>query len=217
MSHEVEREAMVARQLIPRGISDERVLAAFRNVPRHKFVPGASLRSAYDDHPLPIGEKQTISQPYMVALMTELLCLTGTETVLEIGTGSGYQAAILAELAAAVYSVERFSSLAEQAQKVITALGYKNVTIHTGDGTVGWQDHAPYDGIIVTAGAPDVPASLLKQLKDKGKLVIPVGGSFSQVLTVLERQGSKIARKEECGCVFVPLVGKEGWQVDRYA
>lgn len=214
MAYEQERNAMVIQQLIPRGISDERVLEAFRKVLRHEFIPKNLLTEAYNDYPLPIGEGQTISQPYMVALMTECLKLKGTERVLEIGTGSGYQTAILAELAKEVYSIERFQSLAQKAQEVLDSLGYKNVKITVGDGTLGWQEHAPYDGILVTAGAPHAPNSLIKQLSDNGRLVIPIGGSFSQVLTVMEKKKNKTVSTEVCGCVFVPLVGKEGWTKD---
>lgn len=212
MAYESERNAMVARQLMPRGISDERVLEVFRKVPRHEFMPKSLLKEAYADHPLPIGEGQTISQPYMVALMTDCLKLKGSEKVLEIGTGSGYQTAILAELAKEVYSVERFETLAEKAKEALDGLGYKNIKIKTGDGTLGWEANAPYDGILVTAGAPNVPEALIKQLNENGRLAIPVGGTFSQVLTVVEKKKGKTLSTEVCGCVFVPLVGKEGWK-----
>jgi len=211
MAYETERNAMVAQQLVPRGICDERVLEAFRTVPRHEFVPRNLLGEAYGDYPLPIGEGQTISQPYMVALMTECLKLKGSERILEIGTGSGYQAAILAGLANEVYSIERVQALADRAQQVVDRLGYKNIKIKVGDGSLGWEDFASYDGILVTAGAPDVPNSLIKQLKDKGRLVIPVGSGFSQVLTIVEKKGNQTYSTEVCGCVFVPLIGKEGW------
>lgn len=212
MSYENERNAMVDQQLIPRGISDKRVLEVFRGVQRHEFVSSSVLKEAYADHPLPIGQGQTISQPYMVALMTECLRLKGDETVLEIGTGSGYQTAILAELAKEVYSIERLEILAEKAKETLDRLGYKNIKINVGDGTLGWEDYAPYDGILVTAGAPNVPESLIKQLNKNGRLVIPVGGTFSQVLTVVEKKKGKTFSTEVCGCVFVPLVGKEGWK-----
>lgn len=205
------RAAMVESQLVCRGISDKKVLGAFKKVPRHEFVPKEFLQNAYDDYPLPIGGNQTISQPYMVALMTELLGLTGGEKVLEIGAGSGYQAAILAELAGEIYSVERLPSLAETARAALEAHGYRNVKIKVGDGTLGWEENAPYDGIIVTAGAPALPPSLVRQLKEDGRLVIPVGGEFGQVLTVVTKKGNTVKTKEVCGCVFVPLVGKEGW------
>ncbi|MGE4357496.1 MAG: protein-L-isoaspartate(D-aspartate) O-methyltransferase [Candidatus Omnitrophota bacterium] len=205
------RQKMVNDQLLSRGIKDKRVIEAFLKVPRHKFVSENNITEAYDDHPLPIGEGQTISQPYMVALMTECLDLKGEEKVLEIGTGSGYQTAILAELALEVYSIERFSSLAEKARLALTDLGYKNIKIKIGDGTLGWEEFAPYDRIIVTAGAPEIPPPLILQLKENGRLVIPLGDSFSQVLTVIEKIGNRIKKEEICGCVFVPLVGRYGW------
>lgn len=206
------REEMVARQLAPRRIRDQRVLSAFRQVPRHLFAPGADLREAYADHPLPIGEGQTISQPYMVALMTQCLELTGGEKVLEIGTGSGYQAAILSRLAAEVYTVERIASLAERTGELFRRLGYGNISIRVGDGTLGWPEFSPYDAIIVTAGSPGVPPPLVEQLADGGKLVIPAGSGYSQRLLVLERRGEKIIERDEGGCVFVPLVGEHGWK-----
>jgi len=212
MAYETERSAMAAGQLIPRGITDGRVLEAFRSVPRHEFIPKELAVEAYADYPLPIGEGQTISQPYMVALMTEALKLKGAERVLEIGTGSGYQAAILAELAKEVYSVERFEILAESARETLGRLGYKNINVKTGDGTLGWAEHAPYDGIIVTAAAPNVPDSLIKQLNENGRLVIPVGSRFSQALTIAEKKKGNINFTEAGGCVFVPLIGKEGWK-----
>lgn len=205
------RKAMVNEQLIPRGIHDKRVLDAFLKVPRHEFVPADFRLSSYSDYPLPIGEDQTISQPYMVALMTESLKLKGGERVLEVGTGSGYQAAVLAELAGEVYSIERFAALADRAKKVIDELGYKNIKIKVGDGTVGWEENAPYDGIIVTAGAPVIPKSLVRQLKDGARLIIPVGTGFGQILTLVEKTGVSLRTSEICGCMFVPLIGKEGW------
>ena len=205
------RKRMVEEQLIPRGISDRRVLEAFGKVPRERFVQEEFWESAYSDHPLPIDEGQTISQPYMVALMTECLALKASDKVLEIGTGSGYQAAILAEIVKEVYSVDRFSKLTETARGVLEKLGYKNVKLRTDDGTLGWNDHAPYDGIVVTAGAPGIPQSLVRQLNDGGRLVIPIGGGFGQVLTIVEKKGNAIQTREICGCVFVPLIGKEGW------
>ncbi|MCM8778708.1 MAG: protein-L-isoaspartate(D-aspartate) O-methyltransferase [Candidatus Omnitrophica bacterium] len=205
------RVEMVKNQIIARGIKDERVIKAFLRIPRHNFVLENNLSEAYNDYPLPIGEGQTISQPYMVALMTECLRLKGEERVMEIGTGSGYQTAILAELAQEVYSIERFPSLAERAKVILEGLGYKNIKIKVGDGTLGWEEFSPYAGIMVTAGAPEVPPPLIAQLKEGGRLVIPLGESFSQVLTVIEKIGNKIRREEICGCVFVPLVGKYGW------
>jgi len=203
---------MVEQQLVTRGISDSRVLEAFRAVPRHEFVPPDFRNSAYEDHPLPIGEDQTISQPYMVALMTQCLGLKGDESILEIGTGSGYQSAILAALAKKVYSLERFASLARRAGEILKELGYQNVEVATGDGTLGWKEHAPYEGIIVTAAAPKIPDAYISQLKTGGRLVIPVGGSFSQILSVVEKGPGGLNTTEVCGCIFVPLVGKEGWK-----
>jgi len=206
------RRQMVERQLLKRGITDARVLKAFREIERHKFVPEDECGSAYEDHPLPIGEGQTISQPYMVALMTQCLRLRGVEKVLEIGTGSGYQAAILSGLAKEVYSLERIASLAERAGGLLKGLGYSNVTCGVGDGTLGWKEHAPYDGIIVTAAAPKIPDAYTEQLAAGGRLVIPLGSSFSQVLTVIEKGPGGLTASEICGCVFVPLLGKEGWK-----
>lgn len=212
--HDIERlrKAMVDEQLIGRGISDEKVLAAFRKVPRHEFVEKRLINSAYNDYPLPIGSGQTISQPYIVALMTQGLKLKGGEKILEIGTGSGYQAAILASIAKEVYSVERFKELADTAEKRLQKLGYNNIKIKIGDGTLGWEEFAPYDGIIVTAGSPGVPESLVKQLKDGGRMLIPVGsGWFGQILMLIEKTGDTVRAGELCGCAFVPLIGKEGW------
>jgi len=206
------RKKMVEEQLIPRGIKDKKVLEAFQKVPRHNFVPKRYLDSAYGDFPLSIGEGQTISQPYMVALMTECLGLSGGETILEIGAGSGYQAAILAELASRVYTVERVVSLAEGARTCLKNLDYKNIRIEIGDGTRGWPEFAPYEGIVVTAAAPDIPKPLIEQLRIKGKLVIPIGGSFNQMLTVITKHKDRIETKQICGCVFVPLLGKYGWK-----
>ena len=211
MDYGVMRDRMVEEQIIPRGIKEPRVLAAFRKVPRHEFVPEAFRDNAYADHPLPIGANQTISQPYMVALMTECLGLKGSERVLEIGTGSGYQTAILAEIAADIYSIERYPNLAESAGQRLARLGYTNCHVTAGDGTLGWKEHAPYDGIVVTAGAPKIPEDLIAQLADGGALVIPVGGQWSQVLTAARKTGSSITLAEICDCVFVPLIGKEGW------
>lgn len=202
---------MVEEQLIPRGIKDPRVLEAFRKVPRHKFVPEKYLDSAYGDFPLSIGEGQTISQPYMVALMTQCLELSAGAAVLEIGTGSGYQAAILAQLASQVYSVERVAGLTEKAQLRLKDLGCRNIRIKSGDGTMGWPQFAPYDGIIVTAAAPAIPKALLEQLNIGGKLVIPLGGRFSQILTVVNKIKGKIETSKICACVFVPLIGKYSW------
>jgi len=206
------RREMVERQLCPRGISDPRVLEAMRRVPRHLFVPENIRSSAYDDCALPIGEDQTISQPYMVAAMTELLRLKGDEKVLEIGTGSGYQAAVLAELCRKVRTVERIEALSRRAQEAAREAGYQNIEFIVGDGTEGYAGAAPYDGIIVTAACPSIPQPLLEQLKDGGRLVLPVGERYQQVLTVATRQGKKTRLEESILCVFVPLLGKFGWK-----
>jgi len=216
---ELLRNEMVDTQLIPRGISDPRVLSAFRKVPRHLFAPENIRVSAYDDAALPIGEGQTISQPYMVAIMTELLKLKGNEKVLEIGTGSGYQAAILAELSNKVITVERIESLSQRAEKILKEMGYSNIEFVIGDGTLGYAEAAPYNGIIVTAGCPEIPVPFADQLAEGGRLIIPVGERYLQTLTIATkekglpagRQG-KIRIEESIGCVFVPLIGKYGWQ-----
>jgi len=209
----IARERMVADQLRARGITDPRVLTAMGRGPRHRFVEEALAARAYGDYPLPIGEKQTISQPYMVALMTQALELVGGERVLEVGTGSGYQTAILAELATKVYSVERIRSLADRARAILEELGYYNVLIRVGDGTLGWREEAPFDAVLVTAAAPEVPAPLVEQLKAGGRLVIPVGGSTAQVLKCLVKEPDGLVRESELvGCVFVKLVGEQGWQ-----
>ena len=206
-----ERERMVAAQIASRDIKDKRLLAAMRKVPRHLFCSPAAHPEAYRDHPLSIGAGQTISQPYMVALMTDRLRLTGAERVLEIGTGSGYQTAILAELAAEVVSVERIGVLAERARKTLQKQGYENVRVEVGDGTLGWPDGAPYDRVIVTAGSPEVPPSLKQQLGDGGIMVIPVGARYLQSLTVVTRHGDEFGEHAGCACTFVKLIGKEGW------
>lgn len=206
-----EREEMVMEQLEARGVKDKRVLAAFRKVRRDKFIPSAHKAESYQDHPVPIGSGQTISQPYIVALMTECLRVKETDRILEVGTGSGYQTAILAELCWQVYSIERFSSLTEKAKEVLAGLGYGNISLKVGDGSCGWEEYAPYNGIIVTAGAPSVPDPLKDQLGVGGRLVVPTGGSFSQVLVVIEKEEQGLKQREICGCVFVPLVGKYGW------
>lgn len=206
-----ERERMVKEQIIPRGVEDVRVIEAMKAVPRHFFVDTSYQHQAYNDYPLPIGHGQTISQPYMVAAMTELLELKGNEKVLEIGTGSGYQTAILAFMCDRVYSIERISALTTQARQTLKRLGLKNVNLMVGDGSIGWAEYAPYDGIIVTAGAPEIPNALIAQLAEKGRLVIPTGDEFSQILNVVKKHKGRIYRQEHFGCTFVPLVGKEGW------
>ncbi|MCD6553707.1 MAG: protein-L-isoaspartate O-methyltransferase [Chloroflexi bacterium] len=205
------RERMVRSQIEARGIRDPRVLAAMRQVPRHLFVPVHMRGSAYRDTPLPIGEGQTISQPYIVALMTEMLELTGEERVLEIGTGSGYQAAILGLLAREVYTVERLPHLARNAEEVLRQLGYTNVHIRVGDGTLGWPEHAPYEAIIVTAASPEVPSPLLDQLADGGRLVVPIGPRWTQTLVRVRREGDKFRKEYLTSVAFVPLVGEHGW------
>lgn len=205
------REKMVEEQITGRGIHDSRVIEAMRNVERHQFVDSAFRQRAYNDTPLPIGNGQTISQPYMVALMTETLVLKPGNRILEIGTGSGYQAAILAEICQSVFSIERDSILAQRARKTLDGLGYMNVAIRVGDGTMGWQEYSPFDGIIVAAGAPMIPEKLLKQLKDGGRIVIPIGDMKTQRLCLYQKKGEKFDFSEICNCAFVPLVGKEGW------
>lgn len=215
MNFEIARKRMVESQIIARGVSDRRVIEAMLKVPRHVFVEEAMAAQAYSDTPLPIGEKQTISQPYMVALMTELLELKGKEKVLEIGTGSGYQAAILAVMADRVYTVERIRPLALRARKALDSLGLLNVNIKVSDGTVGWEEEAPFDAIIVTAGAPDIPQKYVDQLKPGGRLVIPVGSQFEQVLVrVVKQEDGSVERENITGCRFVKLVGKFGWSSD---
>ncbi len=210
-----QRIRMIDSQLRSRGIRDARVLKAMEKVPRHLFVGKTLMDQAYTDGPLPIGENQTISQPYMVALMTEALSLHGQEKVLELGTGSGYQTAVLAELAKHVFSIERIASLAEKAKKVLDSLDYANVTIRVGDGTSGWREESPFEAIIVTAGAPDVPKVLLEQLSVGGRLVVPVGNRFSQELlriTRLSEDLKSIKTEDLGGCRFVSLIGEYGWK-----
>ena len=206
---------MVEHQIKARGIKDPLVLAAMSRVPRHIFVPPDLVDSAYSDRPLPIGVGQTISQPYMVAVMTEALKLQGGERVLEIGTGSGYQTAVLAEIAGQVVTVERVRGLAEAAGGLLRDLGYTNIEFVTGDGSGGDPARAPYDGILVTAGAPDVPEVLAAQLAPGGRLVSPVGNSLQQTLTRVTRSGDGFTTERLEGCVFVPLIGKYGWSEDR--
>ena len=210
-NYEKEREHMVESQLARRGIKAKRVLDAMRQVPRHLFVPKDMRGLAYCDGPLPIGHGQTISQPYIVALMTELLELTGQEKVLEIGTGSGYQAAILSRLVHQVYSIERHTVLIEQAEEVLAQLGYDNVVVKVGDGTLGWPEHSPFEAIIITAAAPDVPRPLIDQLADGGRLVAPVGSRWSQALVKVKSQGGLLVRERLTAVAFVPLIGEHGW------
>lgn len=206
------REEMVNSQIIARGIKDEQTIEAMRNLERHLFVPENMRSEAYNDYPLPIGQGQTISQPYIVALMTELLALKGGEKVLEIGTGSGYQTAILAKLAKEVHTIERIKELSETAKKRLNLLGYKNIHFFSVDGTKGLPEYAPYQGIIVTAAAQEVPSSYFEQLDEKGRLVIPIGERYSQVLVLIEKKKGEIIHTEICGCTFVPLIGEYGYQ-----
>jgi protein-L-isoaspartate(D-aspartate) O-methyltransferase len=205
------REKMVKTQLIPRGIKDPRVLEAMKEVRRDLFVEEALVGEAYNDHPLPIGHNQTISQPFIVALMTEALALKGDEKVLEIGTGSGYQTAILAKLSDKVYTVERIRSLMLRARALLADLNYHNILFKAFDGTLGWDEYAPYDAIIVTAGAPKVPQPLLDQLAEGGRLIIPIGNKFSQELIKATRRKGTYAQENLGGCRFVDLVGVHGW------
>ncbi len=211
MSFEEQRELMIHEQLKARGLTDQRLLNAFRNVPRELFVPEELQEKAYADHPLPIGGGQTISQPYIVALMTNQLHLQGHERVLEIGTGSGYQTAILAELCLEVFSVERLLDLRLAVNRRLEGLGYMNVHLTEGNGSLGWPDHAPYDGILVGAAAPDVPPPLLAQLAEHGHMVIPIGSQQSQTLIEVEKRGNAIHRRNLVNCMFVPLIGEYGW------
>jgi protein-L-isoaspartate(D-aspartate) O-methyltransferase len=205
------RRAMIRTQLQRRGITDRRVLQAMREVPRHAFVPPEWRHEAYSDRPLPIANDQTISQPYMVAIMTQSLVLQGHEHVLEVGTGSGYQAAVLSRLATHVYTIEYFPGLAERARAILRHLGYTNVQVLTSDGGLGLLAYAPYQGILVAAAAPHVPQPLLTQLAEGGRLVIPVGSVTSQELLIISRHGDEYAQERSVPCRFVPLLGQEGW------
>ena len=209
----IARRRMVEEQVRGRGVKDPRVLDAMLRVPRHQFVPEGLASQAYSDFPLPIGERQTISQPYMVAVMSEALQLCGDEKVLEIGTGSGYQAAVLALLARQVFSLERIPALARQARRTLDACGFARVNVRVTDGTFGWEEEAPFDAIMVTAGAPAIPAAYRDQLAPGGRLVIPVGDRLSQVLVRVTRRGERDFHEERLfGCRFVPLVGTHGWR-----
>jgi protein-L-isoaspartate(D-aspartate) O-methyltransferase len=206
------RLRMVEEQIIGRGIKDPKVIAAMKKVPRHLFVEEALQSQAYSDHPLPIGEKQTISQPYIVALMTEALKLEKRGKVLEIGTGSGYQTAILAELAGKVFSIERIRLIAIKARRLIYELGYLNVEIKFSDGTSGWAEESPFDAIIVTAGAPEIPQPLVDQLAIGGRLVVPVGDPYSQDLLRIIKTEQGMKKEDLGGCRFVKLIGRHGWE-----
>ncbi len=212
INFEKERLRMVEEQIAWRGVKDERVLAAMRKVERHEFLPEAIRAMSYQDSALPLGEGQTMSQPYMVALMTELLELKGPERVLEIGTGSGYQAAVLAELCEKVYTVERIKLLADRARTNLDRLGYRSVAIKVYDGTYGWKEMGPFDAILVTAGSPDIPVPLIDQLKDGGRIVIPVGDRFGQTLLKVVKTSQGLVKDRSIPCVFVPLIGNHGWK-----
>jgi protein-L-isoaspartate(D-aspartate) O-methyltransferase len=207
-----QREEMVKRQIISRGIADEKVIAAMRNVQRHLFVSEALTDQAYGDFPLPIGEQQTISQPYIVAEMTQALQLSKNDRVLEIGTGSGYQAAIIAQIGYRVYTIERIHSLLLKARSLFDRLLYHNIITRYSDGTSGWADESPFDAIIITAGAPKIPETLVSQLAMGGRMVIPVGDQYSQELIKLHRQKSGIHKTNLGGCRFVKLIGEHGWR-----
>jgi protein-L-isoaspartate(D-aspartate) O-methyltransferase len=212
------RQKMVDSQIRSRGVRDVRVLKALEKVPRHLFVDEGLVDQAYNDNPLPIGDKQTISQPYIVALMTEALELKGGEKVLELGTGSGYQAAILAELADRVFTIERIAPLAQKARKMLESLNYYNVVIRVGDGTYGWREESPFDAILVAAGSPSIPRMLVDQLAVGGRLVIPVGGRHAQNLVKLTRlsENPDDVKKEDLGgCRFVDLIGEHGWKMEQ--
>jgi protein-L-isoaspartate(D-aspartate) O-methyltransferase len=206
------RRQMVDKQLLQRGIRNERVLTAMARVPRHEFVADPYRAQAYDDNPLPIGEGQTISQPYIVALMLEMLEVSEEDIVLEIGTGSVYQTALLAQLSRHVYSIERHAALAAKAQAVLAKLGYTNVTIEVGDGSKGLPAHAPFDGIVVSAAAPDLPQALFEQLKEGGRLVVPVGPTEAQFLQLVTKKEGKPVLSEQIPCRFVPLIGEQGYR-----
>lgn len=211
MEFDKKRRLMVENQIVQRGVTDENVIKAMLKVPRHLFVEEAMWESAYGDFPLPIGEGQTISQPYMVAVMTEKLELERDSRVLEIGTGSGYQTAILAEICERVFTIERIAELEKKARVKLEELGYTNIAFKISDGTLGWSEFAPYDGIVITAGAPKVPELLFSQLREEGRMVIPIGNSFSQILTVVRKKDGKKIEEPCFGCTFVPLIGREGW------
>ena len=212
INYEKERSRMVDEQIVNRGVKDERVLAVMRKIPRHEFLPEGIRGMAYNDNALPLGEGQTMSQPYMVALMTESLRLKGSERVLEIGTGSGYQAAVLAEMGEKVYTVERIKTLADKARTTLDRLGYKSVAIKVYDGTYGWKEMAPFDAIIVTAGSPDIPAPLVEQLKEGGRMSIPVGDRYGQQLITVVKTAEGVTTERSIPCVFVPLIGNHGWK-----
>ena len=212
MNFDISRKRMVETQIIARGVTDRRVIAAMLKLPRHLFVQEAMASQAYNDTSLPIGEKQTISQPYIVALMTEMLELTGTERVLEIGTGSGYQAALLSQLAKRVYTIERIPSLFSVARKLFDSLGLTNIAMKIDDGSVGWAAEAPFEAIIVTAGAPDIPQALVDQLSAGGRLLVPVGDQTTQLLALVRKSADgSFTVEKSTPCRFVKLIGSKGW------
>jgi protein-L-isoaspartate(D-aspartate) O-methyltransferase len=213
MTFDEQRAKMVETQLKARGLEDERLLAAFGKVPRHLFIPEEFREEAYADHPLPIGAGQTISQPYIVALMVDCLRLRGHERVLEIGSGSGYQTAILAELALEVFSIERLPELFKAVQVRLSTLGYLNVHLAAGNGSLGWPEHAPFDAIIVSAAAPRIPLPLATQLAEGGHMAIPIGIPQAQMLVQAEKRRGHLHQKDVASCVFVPLIGDYGWPV----
>ena len=210
-SYAGQRRKMVEEQLVERGIKDLGVLEAMSRVPRHLFTQESLRHRAYGDYPLPIGENQTLSQPYIVAAMTAALSLKGEERVLEIGTGSGYQTAVVAELARQVFTIERLNNLSRKAQEILEGLNYMSIVFKMFDGTYGWPDQAPFDAILVTASAKEIPESLVKQLGEGGRLVAPTGDAHEQKLVVLTKNGSRVSRRELGACKFVPLIGKYGW------
>ena len=210
-SYAGQRRKMVEEQLVERGIKDLGVLEAMSRVPRHLFAQESLRHRAYGDYPLPIGENQTLSQPYIVASMTAALSLKGEERVLEIGTGSGYQTAVVAELARQVFTIERLNNLSRKAQEILEGLNYMSIVFKMFDGTYGWPDQAPFDAILVTASTKEIPESLVKQLGEGGRLVAPTGDAHEQKLVVLTKNGSRVSRRELGACKFVPLIGKYGW------
>ena len=212
MDYAALQEKMVAEQLMRRGINDPRVLDVMRRVPRHEFVPEEFRGLSYADHPITIGHGQTISQPYIVALMTQTLELKKEDVVLEIGTGCGYQTAVLAELCREVFSIERIASLAHEAKAVLHKLGYQNIKIKVADGSLGWQEKMAFDAIIVTAAAPDANTPFPKELKDGGRMVIPIGDRYHQTLFRFTKKDDRLVSQEVCQCVFVPLIGQFGWR-----
>ena len=210
-SYAGQRRKMVEEQLGDRGIKDLHLLEVMSRVPRHLFTLDSFQHRSYGDTPLPIGENQTISQPYIVAAMTAALELKGDERVLEIGTGSGYQTAVMAELATQVFTIERINALSRKAQQILEGLGYANIVFKMFDGTYGWPDQAPFDAIMVTASAKEIPEALIKQLGEGGRLVAPAGNADKQKLILLEKKSNQVSKKEICDCKFVPLIGKYGW------